>query len=67
MIFQAKERQNMERLCRTISRDALSEKRLSIGKHGQVIYRLKTSYNNGTTHVVFSPMDFIARIAALKV
>ncbi|NRB41413.1 MAG: transposase, partial [Pseudomonadales bacterium] len=48
---QAKERQNLERLCRYISRGALSEKRLSIGKHGQVIYRLKTPYNNDTTHV----------------
>ena len=65
VVCQAKERQKLERLCRYISRGALSEKRLSIGNQGQVIYRLKTPYNNGTTHVVFSPMDFMARLAAL--
>ena len=65
VVCQAKERQKLERLCRYISRGALSEKRLSIGKQGQVIYRLKSPYNNGTTHVVFSPMDFMARLAAL--
>ncbi|NRB42043.1 MAG: transposase [Pseudomonadales bacterium] len=37
-----------------MSRGALSEKRLSIGKQGQVMYRLKTPYNNGTTYVVYS-------------
>ena len=28
-------------------------------------YELKTPYKNGTTHVVFEPLDFIARLAAL--
>ena len=28
-------------------------------------YQLKTPYNNGTTHVVFEPLDFLARLAAL--
>ena len=27
-------------------------------------YQLKTPYNNGTTHVVFEPLDFLARLAA---
>ena len=27
--------------------------------------RLKTSYSNGTTHVIFETLDFIARLAAL--
>ncbi|NRB37004.1 MAG: IS91 family transposase [Pseudomonadales bacterium] len=65
VVCQAKERKKLERLCRYISRGALSEKRLSLSKQGQVTYRLKTPYNNGTTHVVFSPMDFMARLAAL--
>jgi predicted ATPase len=29
-----------------------------------VRYQLKTPYNNGTTHVVFEPLDFLARLAA---
>ncbi len=28
-------------------------------------YTLKTPYRDGTTHVVFAPLDFIARLAAL--
>ncbi len=28
-------------------------------------YRLKTPYRDGTTHVIFEPLDFIARLAAL--
>ena len=32
---------------------------------GQVRYTLKTPYRDGTTHVIFEPLDFIARLAAL--
>ena len=28
-------------------------------------YELKTSYADGTTHVIFEPLDFVARLAAL--
>jgi len=61
----AHERQKLERLCRYISRPAVSEKRLSLTANGNVRYRLKTPYRDGTTHVIFEPLDFIARLAAL--
>ena len=32
---------------------------------GKVRYQLKTPYRDGTTHVIFEPLDFIARLAAL--
>ena len=32
---------------------------------GQVVYALKTPYRDGTTHVVFEPLDFLAKLAAL--
>lgn len=54
-----------ERLCRYISRPAVSEKRLALTSHGKVRYELKTPYRDGTTHVFFEPLDFIARLAAL--
>jgi hypothetical protein len=44
---------------------ALSEQRLSLTAGGKVRYQLKTPYNDGTTHVVFEPLDFLARLAAL--
>jgi len=30
-----------------------------------VRYQLKTPYRDGTTHVLFEPLDFLARLAAL--
>ena len=61
----ADERGKLERLCRYISRPAFSEKRLSLTPNGNVRYALKTPYRDGTTHVIFEPLDFIARLAAL--
>ena len=61
----AKERKKLEHLCRYISRPALAEKRLSPTSGGNVPYHLKTPWRDGTTHVVFEPLDFIARLAAL--
>ena len=61
----AHEREKLERLCRYIARPAVSEKRLSLLSNGQVRYELKTPYRDGTTHVIFEPMDFIARLVAL--
>lgn len=61
----ANERQKLERLCRYISRPAVSEKRLSLTSNGNIRYQLKTPYRDGTTHVIFEPLDFIARLAAL--
>jgi hypothetical protein len=43
----------------------VSEKRLSLLSNGHVRYELKTPYRDGTTHVIFEPLDFIARLVAL--
>ncbi|GBE10398.1 putative transposase [bacterium BMS3Abin12] len=43
----------------------MSEKRLSLTEHGQVRYTLKNPWHDGTTYVIFEPLDFIARLAAL--
>ena len=50
---------------RYISRPALSEARLSLNNKGQVVYKLKTPYQNGTTHIVLSPLDFLSRLTSL--
>jgi len=65
VVAQHWERKKLERLCRYITRPAISEQRLSITPAGNVRYQLKTPYRDGTTHVVFEPMDFLARLAAL--
>ena len=61
----AHERDKLERLCRYIARPAVSAKRLSMTRNGQVRYELKTPWRNGTTHVIFEPLDFISRLVAL--
>ena len=65
IVVGADERSKLERLCRYISRPALAEKRLSLTPNGNVRYHFKTPWRDGTTHVVFEPLDFIARLAAL--
>src|SRR5699024_4616324 len=59
------QRDKLERLCRYICRPAVSEKRLFLTARGDIGYTLKTPYRDGTTHVIFEPLDFIARLAAL--
>jgi hypothetical protein len=58
----ANEHAKLERLCRYITRPAVSTKRLSLTRNGQVRYELKTPWRNGTTHVMFEPLDFISRL-----
>ena len=34
-------------------------------RNGRVRYELKTPWRNGTTHVIFEPLDFISRLVSL--
>ena len=61
----ALERDKLERLCRYISRPAVATERLSQTADGRIRYTLKTPYRDGTTHVLFEPLDFLSRLAAL--
>ena len=63
--FAAHQREGIERLCRYVTRPAPALERLSTNGDGQVVYQLKTPYRDGTTHYVFDPLDFLARLAAL--
>jgi len=55
----------LERLCRYITRPPVADERLSLAPDGNIRYKLKTPYRNGTTHVILEPMDLMARLAAL--
>ena len=61
----ANERAKLERLCRYITRPPISTKRLSVTRNGRLRYELKTPWRNGTTHVIFEPLDFISRLVSL--
>ena len=62
---EARERGKLERVCRYMARPPIAEERLSVDGDGLVVYELKHPFSDGTTHVLFEPVDFIARLAAL--
>ena len=64
-VCEANQRDKLEKLCRYIARPAIANERLSTNERGQIIYRFKQPFRDGTTHVVLDPLDFIARLAAL--
>ena len=59
------QRERLERLCRYVTRPALCLERLSTNAAGQMSYELNHSFHDGTTHILFTPEDFLARLAAL--
>ena len=60
-----RERNKLQRLCHYMARPPIAQQRLSVDGDGLVVYELKHAFSNGTTHVLFEPHDFIARLAAL--
>lgn len=61
----AGDRDKLERLCRYVARPSVSVHRLSLTSEGHIRYELKTPYHNGTTHMIFDPLDFISKLASL--
>jgi len=61
----AHQRDKLERLCRYVSRGPIALERLSIDGDGLVVHELKHPFRDGTTHMLFEPLDFLARLAAL--
>ena len=59
------QRDRLERLCCYITRPPLALDRLSTEANGRVVYELKHPFSDGTTHFVFEPMEFLAKLAAL--
>lgn len=58
-------RERLEKLCRYVARPPIAQERLSVIGDGRVLYRLKRPYRDGSTHVLFEPMVFLERLAAL--
>ncbi|MCZ6658060.1 MAG: transposase [Gammaproteobacteria bacterium] len=48
-----------------MTRPPLALDRLTTQASGQVVYELKHPFKNGTTHFVFEPLEFLAKLAAL--
>lgn len=61
----ASQRSALEKLCRYINRGAIAKDRILLDEDGDVSLKLKTQYNDGTAHLVFTPGQFIKRVIAL--
>jgi len=59
------ERKGLEHLCRYIARPAIATERLSLTPDGKVAYDLRHPWRDGTTALLFEPMELIGRLAAL--
>lgn len=61
----ANEREKLERICRYIARPAVAESRLSINEQGDVVYRFKKPWSDGTTAIKLTQLEMMERLAAL--
>jgi hypothetical protein len=59
------DRIRLERLCRYVCRPPVALDRLSMLADGRLKYRLKRRWRDGTTHVIFEPLELIEKLAAL--
>jgi hypothetical protein len=59
------QRDKLEKLCRYVARPAVAEERLKLKSNGDVLLRLKKPFSDGTSHLVFSPLEFLEKLAAL--
>jgi len=58
-------RKKIEKLCRYIARPPIAQERLSQRHDGKLLYKLKNTYSDGTTHVLFEPLELIEKIVAI--
>jgi hypothetical protein len=59
------ERAKLEMLCRYITRPAIAEERLELKPSGDIVLQLKTPYSDGTSHLLFSGIEFVEKLVAL--
>jgi hypothetical protein len=55
----------LKKLVRYCARPPIANDRLSLLQDGRVLLELKTPWADGSTHVIYEPLDFIAKLVAL--
>lgn len=63
--FNTLQREPLRKLIEYIARGPLSNERLQIDNDGKVQLQLKTKWSDGTTHLLFTPGEFIEKLTAL--
>src|SRR5207302_8281664 len=61
----ADDRAGVERLCRYVLRPPVAQERLSLTPDGLVLVTLKAEWHDGTTHLLFTPVELLEKLAAL--
>jgi len=61
----AHDRARREQVCRYLLRPPLADDRLRLLGDGRVRVQLKRAWSNGTTHLLFEPVEFLEKLAAL--
>jgi hypothetical protein len=61
----ANNRDGLEQLARYVLRPPIAQERLSRTPDGRVLLTLKAEWSDGTTHLLFEPIELLERLAAL--
>jgi len=61
----ANDRAGLERLCRYVLRPPFAQKHLRLRSDGRIALELKTAWRDGTRELVFEPLEFLERLAAM--
>ena len=61
----AGDRQRLERLAQYCARPAIAMERLEALSDGRLLYRFKRPWRDGTTHVVFEPLELLEKLVAI--
>ncbi len=59
------EKNLLEKLCRYTARPPIALERMSETPEGKILYKLKTRYSDGTTHILFDPIELVEKVVAL--
>jgi hypothetical protein len=65
LVIRAGQRDRLERVCRYALRPPVAGDRVRMTGDGQVVLQLRHRWADGTTHVVFDPVEFLGRLAVL--
>ena len=61
----AHDRAGVERLCRYLLRPPFAQERLRLRADGRIALELKRAWHDGTRELVFEPLEFLERLAAM--
>ena len=65
LLVPGRDRARLERVCRYALRPPVAHDRIRLTDEGQVLLELRHRWTDGTTHLLFDPIELLERLAAL--